>query len=169
MCSLEGSGGIHPVFFFIMLWWFWGSLGAWWHSSCLMLWLFWWFLGRFGLLIGIIWPRQNTTIMIVGFWDGFLVPFWDIWGAMGHPMAPIFAPRSWASWLARVTWRPVGIHPSALWRLIFLALYSWFCFCFIFLHLHSWFDIPGCRFLVLFFRFYIPGFIFRFIFLADLV
>ena len=107
--------------------------------------------------------------MIVGFWDGFLVPFWDIWGAMGHPMAPIFAPRSWASWLARVTWRPVGIHPSALWRLIFLALYSWFCFCFIFLHLHSWFDIPGCRFLVLFFRFYIPGFIFRFIFLADLV
>ena len=144
MCSLEGSGGIHPVFFFIMLWWFWGSLGAWWHSSCLMLWSFWWSLGRLGLPIGIIWPRQNTTIAIVGFWDGFLVPFWDIWDAMGHPVAPLAS----------------HFHHFYIPGLIILVLSSWCCIpvdrflvlyaCVIFLVLYSWFYIPGFIFLVLY-------------------
>ena len=143
------------------------SGGVRWHSSCVLFHYVVMVLGVSGGLVAFILSHVVIVLVVSGalwppHWYYLTTPKHDYhdsrvlgWisgsilghlGCHGPPNGTNFAPRSWARWLARVTWRPVGIHPSALWRLIFLASYSWFY-------------IPGFIFLVLFLL-YISAFAF---------
>ena len=142
------------------------SGGVRWHSSCVLFHYVVMVLGVSGGLVAFILSHVVIVLVVSGalwppHWYHLTTPKHDYhdsrvlgWisgsilghlGCHGPPNGINFRSQVLGE-LAWVTWRSVGIHPSALWRLIFLALYSWFY-------------IPGFIFLVLFLL-YISAFAF---------